>query len=128
MPRLTSTAMLFLLFLGYLALRGLPAAPEVRARRAAIAGIIAFIDVPIVHQSVYWWRTLHQKPTVLRPDINPQIDGLMLFSLFVGVVAFTLVYAWFMLHRNRVLMLEAAVEDHGLAMAIAERQAEGVSA
>ena len=85
-----------------------------RAKRAAILGIVAFIDVPIVHMSVEWWRTLHQKPTVLRPDLNPEIDGLMLFTLFVGVVAFTLVYCWLMLHKNRVLMMEAALEDHEL--------------
>ena len=75
--------------------------------------------------SVEWWRTLHQKPTILRPDLNPEIDGLMLFSLFVGVVAFTLVYCWLMLHKNRVLMMEAALEDHELELAIVERQAEG---
>jgi len=123
--RLTSTALLFLLFLGYLALRRLPAAPEVRAKRAAILGIVAFIDVPIVHMSVEWWRTLHQKPTILRADLDPQIDGLMLFSLFVGVVAFTLVYCWLMLHKHRVLMMEAALEDRELELAIVERQAEG---
>jgi heme exporter protein C len=126
--RLTTTALLFLLFLGYLALRRLPAAPEVRAKRAAIAGIVAFIDVPIVHQSVNWWRTLHQKPTVLRPDLDPQIDGIMLFSLFVGVVAFTLVYVWLLLHRNRVAMMESYLETEGLDEAIAERRAEGVTA
>jgi heme exporter protein C len=123
--RLTSTALLFLLFIGYLALRRLDATPEVRAKRSAIAGIIAFLDVPIVHMSVEWWRTLHQKPTVLRPDLDPQIDGPMLFTLFLGVVAFSLVYVWLMIHRNRVAMLEAQLDDGGLRAAIAERQAEG---
>ena len=123
--RLTSTALLFLLFVGYLALRRLPAAPDVRAKRAAIAGIVAFLDVPIVHFSVEWWRGQHQGPTVLRPDLDPQIDGAMLFTLFVGVVAFTLVYVWLMLHRNRVAMMEATLEDRGLEQAIAERHAEG---
>jgi heme exporter protein C len=123
--RLTSTALLFLLFVGYLALRRLPAAPDVRAKRAAIAGIVAFLDVPIVHFSVEWWRGQHQGPTVLRPDLDPQIDGAMLFTLFVGVVAFTLVYVWLMLHRNRVAMMEAILEDQGLEQAIAERHAEG---
>lgn len=123
--RLTSTALLFLLFLGYLAFRRLPAAPEVRAKRAAILGIVAFIDVPIVHMSVEWWRTLHQKPTILTPDLDPKIDGLMLFTLFVGVVAFTLVYCWLMLHKHRVLMMEAELEGRELEEAIVERQAEG---
>jgi heme exporter protein C len=123
--RLTSTALLFVLFFGYLALRRLPASPHERAKRAAILGIVAFIDVPIVHMSVEWWRTLHQKPTILRVDRDPQIDGLMLFSLFVGVVAFTLVYLWLMLHLNRVQMMEAFVEDRDLELALEERRTEG---
>ena len=122
--RLTTTALLFVLFLGYLAIRRLPADPATRARRSAVAGLVAFVDVPIVHQSVEWWRTLHQEPTVLRRDLNPTIDGLMLFTLFLGVVAFTVVYAWLMVHRTRVAWLEDRLEDEGLDVAIAERQAE----
>jgi heme exporter protein C len=122
--RLTSTALLFVLFLGYLAVRRLQASPDVRAKRAAIVGVVAFIDVPIVHMSVQWWRTLHQKPTVARLDLDPQIDGIMLFSLFVGVAAFTLVYVWLLVHRMRVAVMEDALDDHGLEVAIAERQAE----
>ena len=79
--RLTTTSLLFVLYLGYLALRRMPAEPHVRAKRAAILGIIAFIDVPIVHHSVEWWRTLHQDATVLRRDLDVQIDGIMLFTL-----------------------------------------------
>jgi heme exporter protein C len=122
--RLTSTALLFVLFLGYLAIRQLDAPPEVTAKRAAIAGLIAFVDVPIVHQSVQWWRTLHQEATVLREDLKVEMDGLMLFSLFVGVVAFSLVYVWLMLHRTRVAAMEQALVGKGLELAIAERQAE----
>ena len=87
--RLTTTALLFLLFLGYLAIRRLPTAPDRRAKRCAIAGLIAFVDVPIAHLSVTWWRTLHQGPTI-RAVGSVEISGSMLFSLFVGVIAFTL--------------------------------------
>ncbi len=124
--RLVTTALLFLLFVGYVALRRLPAAPHVRAKRAAVAGIIAFLDVPLVHQSVEWFRTLHQSPTILRKDLDPQIDGVMLFSVFVGVVAFTLVYVWLLVHRNRVAMMEARLEAGGLEQALAERRGEPV--
>ena len=65
--RLTSTALLLVLFLGYLALRRVPADPEVRAKRCAVAALVAFVDVPIVHFSVVWWQTLHQGATVLNP-------------------------------------------------------------
>ena len=50
--------------------------------------------------SVHLWRSLHQEATVLDTDGDVKIDGLMLFSLFVGVVAFTLLYVWLVLHRS----------------------------
>jgi heme exporter protein C len=122
--RLTSTALLFLLFCGYLALRRMQASQEQRAKRAAILGVIAFVDVPIVHLSVLWWDTLHQEPTVLRTDLDPQIDGLMLTTLMLGVAAFTVTYCWLMLHRLRVGRMEEWLETHELELAIVERQAE----
>jgi heme exporter protein C len=121
--RLTATALLFVLFVGYLALRHLPASHAQRAKRCAIAGLIAFVDVPIVYGSVEWWRTLHQEATVRRIG-DVQISGPMLFSLFVGVVALTLVYVWLMIHRTRVARMDDALDDHGLDAAIEQRRAE----
>ena len=77
--RLTSTAVLLVLFLGYLALRRVPAEPEVRARRCAFVALFAAVDIPIVHFSVNWWRTLHQGATVLNANLSPtdpRFDGL----------------------------------------------------
>lgn len=122
----TTSALLIVLFLGYLAVRRIPAAPEVRSKRAAVAGLVAFVDVPIVHFSVEWWRTVHQGPTISRLD--PQIDGLMLFSLFVGCVAFLLAYWWLMLHRFRVAWLQERVDRRSLDDALVERRAEAGSA
>jgi heme exporter protein C len=124
--RLTTTVLLLVLFLGYLAVRRIPADPDVRAKRAAIAGLIAFIDVPIVHYSTVWWRTLHQGPTITRLD--PQIDGLMLFSLMLGMVVMVAVYLWLLVHRFRVAYLESQVEDQGLDVALAARRAEAAPA
>lgn len=121
--RLTLTALLFLLFLGYLALRRIPAEPEVRNRRAAFAGILAFLDVPIVHFAVDWWRSLHQGPTISRLD--PQIDGLMLFTLMLGIVVFLSLYAWLLIHRFRIGWLEDRLDAIGLDRALDERRAEG---
>lgn len=121
--RLTTTTLLLLLFLGYLAIRRLPATHEVRARRSAIVGLIAFIDVPIVHQAVTWWRTLHQPATFKVGDA--EMDGLMLFTLFLAVVVFTLLYVWVMLHRLRIAAMDDVLDDRGLAVAVAERVNEG---
>jgi heme exporter protein C len=128
--RLTSTAVLFVLYLGYLAVRRVPAAPDVRAKRAAIVGIAAFLDVPIVHYAVTWWRTLHQEATLLSPRRlgDPEIHGSMAWTLVLGVLAFTLLYGWLLAHRFRLAAMEARLEDEGLELAIAERHAEAMEA
>ena len=61
--RLTSTLVLFLIFVGYLALRSFVDDPGQRARWSAAVGAIGAINVPIVYMSVKWWRTLHQPPS-----------------------------------------------------------------
>lgn len=123
--RLTSTAMLMLLLLGYLAIRRIPGPYEIRARRAAIVGLLLVPNVIIVRQSVQWWRTLHQKPTLFSDGLDSKIEGLMLFSLFVGFVAIGLIFLWLLVHRFRLAWLEEQVDEEGLELAIAERRAEG---
>lgn len=122
-PRLTSTAVLFLMYVGYLVVRRLDLDPAVRSRRAAIVGIVSFFNVVIVRFSVDWWRSLHQPATFTRAE-GPAIEGLMLFSFFVGLVTVLLVFAWLLVHRFRVQWLEEQVAEAGLAVAIGERRAE----
>jgi heme exporter protein C len=119
--RLTTTAVLLFLYLGYLALRRLGGTVDQRARRAAIAALLAFADVPIVHFSVTWWETLHQDATVFNPDLDVQIRGSMAFTLVWSVVAFTLLYAFLVWTRFRLAELEEGLEERELAAAIAER-------
>ena len=82
--RLTTTAILFFLYLGYLALRRTGATADERGKRCAIAALIAFADVPIVHFSVTWWQTLHQNGTVFNPKLDVKIHGSMAFTLVFG--------------------------------------------
>jgi len=123
--RLTSTALLLVLFLGYLALRRVPSDPEVRAKRCSVAALIAFIDVPIVHFSVVWWQTLHQGATVLNANLSPTIHGSMAWTLLLGFVAFTLLFAWMLALRYRVEVLSEHLQDSELDVALHERWAEG---
>lgn len=123
--RLTTTALLFVTYIGYLAVRRLGGSHQQRARRSAVLGLLAVIEIPLVHWSVRLWRSLHQEATVLDTDGNIDMDGLMLFSLFVGVIAFTLLYAWLLMHRMRVMAMEDLLEDRGLDDALAARRAEG---
>lgn len=123
--RLTTTALLFISYIGYLAVRGLEGSRSQRARRSAIVGLLAVLEVPLVHWSVKLWRSLHQEATVLGTDLDVSLDGLMLFSLFVGVVAFTLLFLWLLLHRSRVLTMIDLSAETGLNAALAQRRAEG---
>ena len=122
--RLTTTALLFVTYVGYLAVRRLGGTHEQRARRSAVIGLIAVLEIPLVHWSVRLWRSLHQEATVLDTDGDIDMDGLMLFSLFVGVVAFSLLYAWLLMHRTRAMAMEDLLDDHGLDEALAARRAE----
>lgn len=124
-PLLTATAILFILYLGYLALRRVPGDPEVVARRAAIAGLIAFADVPIVYFSVSWWRSLHQAPTIDFTGRHLYVHGLMAWTMLLGFVSFTLLYIWLTAHRYRLATLSGREADEGLKRAIDERRAEG---
>ena len=104
-PRLTTTAVLLLIYVGYLALRRVADSPTRRARWSAVVGIVGFVDVPIVHMSVVWWRSLHQEATVIRPGA-PTIAGSMLGTLLLAVLAFTLAYTYLMVVRLRVGRVE----------------------
>ena len=119
--RLVTTAVLFFLYLGLLALRAIPADPVVRARRSAITALIVFIDVPIVHFSVNWWRTLHQQATVFNPELSPEIHGTMELTLWIGVAAFTLLYLSLLDRRYRLATLEEGLEERELDAAIRAR-------
>lgn len=125
--RLTTTALLFVTYIGYLAVRRLGGSHQQRAKRSAVLGLLAVLEIPLVHWSVRLWRSLHQEATVLDTDGDIDMDGLMLFSLFVGVVAFTLLYLWLVLHRTRVMAMEDWLDERELDHALAARRAEGAT-
>ena len=119
--RLTTTAVLFFLYLGYLALRRTADTVDARGKRCAIAALIAFVDVPIVHFSVTWWQTLHQDATVFNPKLDVEIHGTMALTLVLSVLSFTVLYAYLTMLRLRLAELEEGREQRDLERAIAER-------
>jgi heme exporter protein C len=122
--RVTTTAFLFITYVGYLAVRGLGGTHRQRARRSAIVALLAVLEIPLVHFSVEMWRSQHQEASVAgNGDVT--LDNLMLFTLLLATVAFTCLYVWFVLHRQRVLAMQDALDDKGLDLALAERRAEG---
>lgn len=106
--RLTLTAIMFFVYLGYLALRRTTDDLHARARRASILGVLAIVQVPLVHFSVVWWRTLHQPPTILRPA-RPEMDFAMLMTLFLAVACLTVMYGAMMLKRIELARVEDAL-------------------
>jgi len=125
-PRLTTTLFLFITYVGYLAVRRIDASPERRAKRSAVLALLAVLEIPLVHFSVVLWRSLHQEASVLNPDGDVRLDGLMLFTLFSGVVAFTLAFAWLVIHRQRLQTLVDLQSTVGLDSALAARATEAV--
>lgn len=103
--RLATTAVMFFVYLGYLALRRATPDPTARARRSAILGTVAVIQVPLVYFSVNLFRTLHQTQSV-RPDGSTMPDG-MLIAMGVNMIAFTIVYLALMSARLDVAAVEA---------------------
>lgn len=127
-PRMASTALMFFVYLGYLALRRSVPDPVARARRSAILGLVAVVQVPLVYFSVTLWRSLHQGMTV-RPD-GIAMDGSMVAALLVNLATFTVLYVWMMTERVRLARLEeaATVSDGEVAgRTVAKPNLEGLS-
>lgn len=114
-PRLTTTVVLLLIYVGYLSLRSVADSPSRRAHWSAVVGVVGFVDVPIVHMSVVWWRSLHQEATVIRPGA-PTMDTSMLIALLVGTVAFSVAYGYLMAVRLRI----GRLEDHAAATVMSQ--------
>ena len=107
--RLTTTALMLFIYLGYLGLRRAVPDPQARAKRSAILGVLAVVQIPIVHFSVTWWNALHQAPTILRPG-DPQIDPPLLVALLVSIAAFVVAFVWLVARRVDLARLEDRIE------------------
>jgi heme exporter protein C len=95
--RLTSTLVLLLIFVAYLLARSVSSrTDEQAARYTAVFAIIGFLDVPLIHFAVDWWRTLHPQPILPRGAL----PGEMAAVLLVGIVAVTLLAVWLIVLRT----------------------------
>ena len=108
--RLTSVAVVFVMFLAYLLLRGAIEDRERAARYGAVLSIVAALNIPLVHFSVYWWRTLHQPPSLLKPG-SSTMPRVILTALLINFAAQALLGAYFVARRARLL----AAEEEALA-------------
>jgi heme exporter protein C len=103
--RLTSTFVLWLLYISYLLLRSLIEEPERRALLSALFGIFAYIDVPLVFFSIRWWRTQHPAPVVMGgpgSGLDPIMSKVFYFNVFVmHVFALFLIVERYVLEKLR---------------------------
>jgi heme exporter protein C len=114
--RLTSTLVLFLIFVGYLALRAFTDDAQQKARWSAAVGAIGALNVPNEYMSVKWWRTLHQPPS------SPStLDPAYTFGLRINAIAMLLVLIYFIRRRYEIARLERAVEHMAEAAAMGGR-------
>lgn len=116
--RLTSALVMWLTYVGYLLLRSLVEDRTRVGRLAAVVGIVGFINVPIVHFSVYWWRTLHPSgPTPANLADGSGLGGPELLAFFTSLVAFTVLFAWLLATRVRL----GRMQDQADALETARR-------
>lgn len=123
--RLTLTAILFALSLGYLALRRSIENPHSRAVASSMVALLMALTVVVDHYATSWWDTLHQGTTLWQPD--PTVHGWQLATMLLSFVAFGLLFAWMLVHRYRLEVLEERYEREGFSAAIEARRAEALS-
>ncbi len=99
--RLTLTAILFTIYIGYLMLRAFAEDAQAAARYGAVLAILGFLDIPLNHLAVYWWRTLHQPSSILRPG-GPSVASAMLVPLGINFAGLVLLYTYLLLERIRL--------------------------
>ena len=107
--RLTTSFVLWLIYIAYLMLRSYVYDKERGARFAAVFGIIGFLDVPIVYMSIRWWRTLHPAP-VMGGKQGSGLAPEMLMTLMICLGAFTILFATLLLLRYKTGMVSSEFE------------------
>ena len=120
-PRLTLTLLLWFTYLGYFLVRGSVADPRRGKRFAAVIAIVGSLNIPLIHVSVSWFRSLHPGPVVIKPE-GPTLHSDMLTTLLVSLAGFTMVFLGLFALRYSIELAarrQARVEDAALAGGIA---------
>ena len=108
-PRLTTTMILWLIYVAYLMVRSYAPSQSKGAIYAAVVGIIGFIDVPIVYYSVVWWRSIHPSPVVGPFAQSDALDGTMALILLYSLITFIFFFAYMIMERMELRKTEEAL-------------------
>lgn len=106
-PRLTTTLVLWFIYVAYLMLRSSTSEGHKRARLSAVFAIVGWIDVPIVFMSIRWWRTIH--PTLVSGE-GMSMDGSMQAVLVFSLLSFSLLYVFLLVVRVRQLDMSSRLD------------------
>ncbi len=107
--RLTLTLLLWFIYVGYFMVRNATDSPERGKKFAAVVGIVGALNIPLIHVSVLWFRSLHPQPVVARVD-GPQLDPAMLTVLLTALGAWTALFFSLFLLRYATAQLEARAD------------------
>src|SRR4051794_25151265 len=106
--RLTTTLILWFIYIGYMMLRSYMGRTPASARSGAVLAIIGVIDVPIIYESVNWWRTLHPQAEVGTPGALPPS---VVLTLMISVVTFTLLYSFLMVQIYQLQKMQTLAQS-----------------
>ena len=115
-PRLTTTLILWLIYVAYLMVRSYAPTQPKGAIYAAVVGIIGFVDVPIVYYSVVWWRSIHPSPVVGPFAQSDALDGTMALILLYSLITFVFFFAYMVMERMNLRTTEEALGRIGFAL------------
>jgi heme exporter protein C len=108
-PRLTTTLILWLIYVAYLMVRSYAPTQSKGAIYAAVVGIIGFVDVPIVYYSVVWWRSIHPSPVVGPFAKSDSLDSTMALVLLYSFITFVFFFAYMVMERMELRTTEEAL-------------------
>ncbi len=108
-PRLTTTLILWLIYVAYLMIRSYAPNRAKASLYGAVVGIVGFIDVPIVYYSVIWWRSIHPSPVVGPLAPSNSLDPTMLWVLLFSFAAFLALFCWLVAERMALRQSEEGV-------------------
>ena len=120
-PRLTTTLILWLIYVAYLMVRAYASSPIQGARYSAVVGIVGFVDVPIVYYSVIWWRSIHPSPVVGPLAQQDALEGKMAAVLLFSFITFLILFVYLVAQR---VALREAEDQLGEIKSAARRRAD----
>ena len=115
--RLTTTALMMMVYIGMLTVRGMLEDSGRRARVSAVIAVVASVGVPINYMSVYWWNTLHQTPSLSLVEQRSALQNPGILSGFIlALVGFTILYAYLLRLRGQLAQRQADLETREMDM------------